>query len=132
MKGSYVLFIHLDLDKKIQIGKLGSIQFKKGWYVYVGSALNSLKPRIKRHLRKHKKIHWHIDYLLEEASILDIYFKEGLEKIECDIASIFSHEVTEISSFGSSDCTCKSHLFYGGKDELQNIIDGLQFTQFIE
>jgi len=42
MKGSYILLIKLDEDKDIQIGKLGNISFKKGYYAYVGSALNGL------------------------------------------------------------------------------------------
>ena len=64
--GSYILLLDLDNNLEIPVGKLGNISFQKGHYVYVGSALNGLDARIKRHLRKHKKIHWHIDYLLKE------------------------------------------------------------------
>lgn len=65
MKGSYCLIINVEKDTKIKIGKkLGIINFKKGCYVYVGSAMNSLESRVKRHLSDNKKKHWHIDYLL--------------------------------------------------------------------
>ena len=54
MKGSYILVIELKEEKIIQIGKLGKIHFKKGFYVYIGSALNGLEQRITRHLIKEK------------------------------------------------------------------------------
>ena len=65
MKGTYCLIINVKKDVKIKIGKvLGEIEFKKGCYLYVGSAMNSLEKRVQRHLSKDKKKHWHIDYLL--------------------------------------------------------------------
>ena len=67
MKGSYCLIINVEKDTKIKIGKkLGIINFKKGCYVYVGSAMNSLESRVKRHLSDNKKKHWHIDYLTKQ------------------------------------------------------------------
>ena len=56
MKGCYCLTIHLKNAKKIKVGKLGMINFKKGYYVYVGSAMNSLESRLKRHLSEDKKL----------------------------------------------------------------------------
>jgi len=41
MKGSYILFIKLDEDKLIEYGIRKKNYFKKGLYIYVGSALNS-------------------------------------------------------------------------------------------
>ena len=67
MKGSYLLLIELKDKETIQIGKLGKIDFMKGFYVYIGSAINGLEQRINRHLRKEKKLHWHIDFLLKSA-----------------------------------------------------------------
>ena len=61
-KGVYVLIIHLSQERDIVVGKLGELSFKKGYYAYVGSALGGLEGRIKRHFRKEKKAHWHIDY----------------------------------------------------------------------
>ena len=54
MKGCYCLIINVDSKKTTKIGKLGKIQFEKGYYIYVGSAMNSLMARIKRHLSDEK------------------------------------------------------------------------------
>lgn len=47
MKGCYCLIINLENPSKIKIGKLGRVDFKKGYYVYVGSAMNYLESRLK-------------------------------------------------------------------------------------
>jgi Uri superfamily endonuclease len=112
MIGSYILIIELKTDVLLSIGKINKYHFKKGSYVYVGSALNGLENRIKRHLKIHKKKHWHIDYFLEYAKITGIYYKLSKNKDECDIANNFYNEFLSIEGFGCSDCSCKSHLFY--------------------
>ena len=53
--------ILIQVNKKFRkkIGKLGIIEFEKGVYVYVGSAMGkamSIENRISRHLRKNKKL----------------------------------------------------------------------------
>jgi len=44
--------------------------------------MNGLENRINRHLRKEKKMHWHIDYLLasENAKIARVFVKENAHK----------------------------------------------------
>jgi Uri superfamily endonuclease len=113
LKGTYCLIINLKIDTTIEVGKLGSINFKKGYYVYVGSALNSLESRLKRHLRSNKKIFWHVDYLLASSSadIDEIVFAVDDNKWECTLATEISDEGIEIPGFGCSDCKCSSHLF---------------------
>jgi Uri superfamily endonuclease len=112
MKGSYILVIELKENKTLQIGKLGKIFFKKGFYLYVGSALNGLEKRVQRHLKKDKKIHWHIDYLLRYAKIISVYYQESNKKEECIIAKKLANKLSSIPGFGCSDCKCDSHLFY--------------------
>ncbi len=114
LKGSYCLLVHLKYGSRVKIGKLGEINFKSGYYVYVGSALNSLEGRIKRHLRKDKKLFWHVDYLLDQkdAKIVGILFSISNIKWECQIASHIAENGIPISDFGCSDCKCGSHLFY--------------------
>ena len=126
MKGTYVLIIELRVDTKIRIGKLGIIQLQKGFYAYIGSALNGLNARIERHIRKEKKFHWHIDYLLDKAKIKEIIYAETNEKKECDIAKMLERNFKSIKNFGSSDCRCESHLFFSGdfKDLQANILAG--------
>lgn len=123
MKGAYLLITELKNDVTIHIGKLGGIRFSKGFYVYVGSALNGLEQRIKRHLRENKKTHWHIDYFLKHAKIINVFYKENTAKEECLIAKRLDKKLFSVSSFGCSDCTCKSHLFYGTIEEIKNIVD---------
>lgn len=124
MKGSYCLIIKLENENTIAIGKrLGKIQFKKGFYVYVGSAMNSLSSRIKRHLSDEKKLHWHIDYLLKYAEITDVIYSESTRKIECELAQSISEKTEGISDFGCSDCDCESHLYYfeNRKDAIDSV-----------
>lgn len=111
MKGCYCLIISLDETSKIKIGKIGKIKFQKGHYVYVGSAMNSLESRLKRHLKEEKKLHWHIDYLLKEAKVSDIIYNED-KKVECDISKYLKTKADYIKDFGCSDCECESHLYY--------------------
>lgn len=102
-------------DSKIKIGKkLGQIEFKKGYYIYVGSAMNSLKARINRHLSDEKKLHWHADYLLKNKNteIVEVIFNISSKKIECELSKKISEKTASITGFGCSDCECKSHLYY--------------------
>jgi Uri superfamily endonuclease len=114
LKGTYCLVIHLNQKTRIKVGKMGFIDFKKGYYVYVGSALNSLESRIKRHLSADKKLHWHVDYLLmdKNAEVVDVVFAVNDDRWECSVASEISKNGEGIPKFGCSDCKCPSHLFY--------------------
>ena len=112
MKGSYILIAGLNKNTKIKIGEMGLIDFDKGYYAYVGSALCGLELRIKRHLRKNKKNYWHIDYLLKKAVIKEVFYKKALKKEECKLAKELGKHFSSIKDLGCSDCKCRSHLFY--------------------
>ena len=113
MKGCYCLIIRLNEDCKLKIGKrLGEIEFKKGYYVYVGSAMNSLESRINRHLSTDKKLHWHVDYLLKKAEITDVIYNESTKKVECELSQYIAAQSEGVENFGSSDCNCESHLYH--------------------
>ena len=118
MKGTYSLIIEKSEKNSIKIGALGKKEFEKGYYVYIGSAMNSLIPRIKRHLSDDKKNHWHIDYLLKNktTNIIDVIFTDNETRIECDLARIISKNRKNIEGFGCSDCNCDSHLIYFNND----------------
>jgi Uri superfamily endonuclease len=130
MKGSYLIIAEMDANKRVPIGKLGEVEFNKGFYVYVGSALNGLEQRIQRHLRENKKTHWHIDYLLKHATVTDVFYKENIIKEECIIAKKFEGTLPSILGFGCSDCKCKSHLFYGTYKEIKQVIDRLNMKSY--
>jgi len=112
VKGSYVLLIELPEEQTITIGSLKAIYFPRGYYAYVGSAMGGFKSRLNRHLKSNKKPHWHIDYLLEKASISEIIICETKDRIECAVAQVLSLQFDSIPGFGSSDCKCHSHLFF--------------------
>ena len=107
---SYQLFINLSQSTEIQIGKLGLFAFLKGTYVYTGSAKRNIDRRITRHLSKNKKLHWHIDYLLdnEKTNIINVIKSEISE---CNLNTSIKGKIN-VQGFGSSDCmnNCKSHL----------------------
>ena len=117
VKGVYCLCIEVSDDLRIVIGALGHMDFHKGRYIYVGSALNGLDSRVLRHINTGKgiynAIHWHIDYLLREESVSveAVYVRLSDEKIECDIAGKVARYGRGIKEFGCSDCRCNSHLF---------------------
>ncbi|MCI6774740.1 GIY-YIG nuclease family protein [Methanobrevibacter boviskoreani] len=115
MKGTYCLIIELKKSIKTKIGALGKIEFMPGYYVYVGSAMNSIESRVKRHLADDKKLHWHIDYLLKnkDADIVEVIYTLSSRKIECELSDYIKNISDDsIDSFGSSDCSCDSHLHY--------------------
>jgi len=122
MKGTYILVIHLPKNSEIQISSLGYILFNKGSYFYVGSAMgtansSTLLNRVKRHLSRtnNKKFHWHIDYLLANINsrISHLYLIPSTKRWECTIANELMESADGfIKDFGSSDCNCKSHLYY--------------------
>jgi sugar fermentation stimulation protein A len=111
-RGSYLFVLRLSDDKKINVGKLGNIMFKKGFYVYVGSAMANLTARIERHQRLRKNFHWHIDSLRDVSEVVGVFSIRSSDRLECELASSVS-KIAEwsIRGFGSSDCACPTHLF---------------------
>ena len=112
VKGSYILLIELPEEKTITVGSLKDIYFPGGYYAYVGSAMSGLKSRLSRHHKQSKRPHWHIDYLLQKASITGIILCQTKDRVECAIAQALSRQFASIPGFGSSDCHCHSHLFF--------------------
>jgi len=107
--------LRLNSNKIIRVGALGNIEFRKGFYCYVGSAIGNttIEKRCRRHLKKKKVSRWHIDYFRKLAKIVEIFAILGRKKKECEIAKkILEKADSFIPKFGSSDCRCKSHLFY--------------------
>ena len=112
MKGVYILLITVKRPIQISVGALGKIQFDNGNYAYVGSGQNNLEKRVSRHLNKKKKKHWHIDYLLSNQNVVieKVLYKKVAKKEECRLAQALCKFETPVKGFGSSDCSCESHL----------------------
>jgi len=106
MRGSYLLL--LKLDQKVSI-KHWTIE--AGIYVYVGSAMGDLSARVARHLRKNKRKHWHIDYLLEHAKVLSVVMLPSERRLEEEISSALSKKFDGPEGFGSSDLKVKTNLY---------------------
>jgi len=115
--GTYALVLYLARAQTIRIGKLGVFEFPRGYYIYVGSALNGLAARLARHLRPNKKRFWHIDYFLERAQIKELWTHQGDERLECvwaRAALALPRARVIAPRFGASDCACPTHLIYFG------------------
>ncbi len=130
--GTYVLVLHLARPARVVIGALGIFDLNAGYYLYVGSALNGLAGRLRRHLQTDdKRLHWHIDYLRTEATLVDVWWTVSPEHLECAWAAALRRlpGVREpVAGFGSSDCRCRSHLFYLADLPSPNEMAGLPFA----
>lgn len=116
-RGSYILIIRLKRDREIMIGGLGAIKFRKGYYLYVGSAKTNLTKRIERHKRLIKNYHWHIDYLRAVADFHAVLPIRSSDDLECEFAKALKRIADwQMPGFGSSDCDCQTHLFGMNED----------------
>ena len=118
-KGAYVLILRLASAKDVEVGKLGKISFARGFYAYVGSAMGAGGfKRVERHMDvsagRSKTRKWHVDYLLPVSQVTGTIEIVARDRIECSIAHYLGKNplLVGIRGFGSSDCTCSSHLFY--------------------
>lgn len=112
--GLYQLVIALRKARVIKVGRSGRFSFPKGYYVYTGSAKRGLESRIARHLRRKKKVRWHVDYLLRYGRVVEVRRYSGATA-ECKLnrrVEGLPDSVVVAPRFGSSDCKCSTHLFY--------------------
>jgi len=113
--GTYALILFLPRAQTIRIGALGTFRFPRGWYVYIGSAMNGLNARLAQHRRREKKLFWHIDYFTRHAQIIAVETRVSRQRLECETARrVLSRPSAEVIAprFGSSDCDCATHLVY--------------------
>jgi Uri superfamily endonuclease len=105
----------LDRSTELAVGRLGRFVLPIGWYVYVGSALGGIGPRLRRHLRREKVRHWHVDALREVGDLVAVAYRVGLERLECSVAATLAGREgasRPIRRFGASDCRCPAHLIH--------------------
>lgn len=125
-RGAYALELYLPQQIEITIGRLGKYSFRKGIYIYLGSASGpgGINARLGRHITGRPfRRHWHIGYLRNHAQptaysfISPISNEQSGKPIEC----CWSQALTSLSSmdmvvpgFGVSDCLsrCKAHLLF--------------------
>lgn len=116
-RGVYVLILSLAAEATMIVGRLRTARFPTGIYLYVGSAMGpgGLAARLARHCREQKTRHWHIDYLLEPATVEAIWWQVTNERIECRWAAAalaLPGASVPVARFGASDCTCRTHLVH--------------------
>lgn len=114
--GTYALILYNKRAQTISIGKLGIFAFPRGYYVYTGSAFGpgGLAARTGRHLKPHKPLRWHIDYLTVRLPVIRIWLTRHPKTCECAWAGHFQTLGGSIivPGFGASDCRCCTHLFF--------------------
>jgi Uri superfamily endonuclease len=118
-RGTYVLIASVPQTKRIAVGQLGKFDIVPGFYAYVGSAFGAggLRARIGHHLESAAAPHWHIDYLLQVAEPVEVWYSTADQKLEHHWAELLDNASQfriPIPRFGSSDYhrSRSSHLFY--------------------
>lgn len=112
VSGIYVLIFHLSANATVHVGRMGKIEFQSGWYAYVGSGKSGVEARVRRHLRAHRRDHWHLDYLLRLGQPVTAVIGHTAQSLECPIARHLETLFQVVPRFGSSDCRCSGHLFH--------------------
>lgn len=115
--GTYALVLACNKTGNLRIGQLGSLVLQRGFYIYVGSAFGpgGLAARIKHHCSISPHPHWHIDYLRAKCDLIEVWFTSATGRHEHSWAKAAPKSpgsLTPMPRFGSSDCTCLTHLFW--------------------
>jgi len=116
-RGTYLLGMWLDEKVRLAVGRLGRFAFPPGYYVYAGSAQGpgGLSARLARHRRREKRLHWHVDYLLARARLVEVWTAVSDQRLECTWAQAMmgmTGAQVLIPRFGASDCRCPAHLVH--------------------
>lgn len=110
------MWIRLDADVRVTVGRLGRYYLPEGMYVYIGSARRGLAARLARHQRRRKPLRWHVDYLLTRraATIECIETRAWREGAECRWVrqTLRDGGRVVVPGFGAGDCRarCGAHL----------------------
>ena len=117
LTGTYVLILHLEKQVKKNVGVLGVFPFRRGYYLYIGSAFGpgGLQARIDHHRHKAARPRWHIDYLRPWLNLIEIWYTYDPARREHQWVQILANTKgtsVPLVGFGSSDCRCKAHLFF--------------------
>lgn len=114
--GLYLAVLELEAATTIEIGALGTFDFKPGFYTYIGSAQTGLAKRMRRHKRKRKRMHWHIDYLRDAVDAVKTFAIRGATD-----ESALADDVAQLGTrypknFGATDCPDDGHLVHTPHD----------------
>ncbi len=145
-KGTYILIAQVSDIKRLKIGSLGEFDIVPGFFVYVGSAFGSggLRARIGHHLKSTAEPRWHIDYLLQVATPVEVWFTTAARKLEQPWAEFLKNVSgfrVPIVRFGSSDyhrskashlfCTKHRPTFRRFQRQMTEMFEGVELEQFV-
>ncbi len=129
--GVYALVMEYGCSGKVVVGRRIVLEPpSNAILVYVGSALGpgGLKARILRHLRRQKRIHWHIDYLTTldcvhvRAIAYAVIQSRGAES--CLARACAEELAMGPRGFGSTDDrSAITHLFYSSSGGLWRVLE---------
>lgn len=113
--GTYALLLRASSAQSVEVGALGEMSVRPGWYVYVGSAFGAggLRARVERHARGDGAQHWHVDYLRAVTTLEAVWYTHDEQRRECTWAVCLADRVgarVPVAGFGASDCDCDAHL----------------------
>ncbi len=114
--GAYLVLLHLPRGLVFPSGPFRGRRLAAGWHVYAGSARGpgGLAARVRRHLRRKKRLRWHVDRVSTRAEAGFALCFPGGE--ECELVSRLLAARTfspSLPGFGASDCaTCPAHLLW--------------------
>jgi len=112
--GAYVLVIDLAESVEIETKATGAVMLPAGRYAYCGSARGpgGIGARVRRHLRRGKAVHWHVDRLTAAGRVTAVNAVPGGS--ECVLLRrllAMPGATIAAAGFGSSDCRCcPAHL----------------------
>jgi Uri superfamily endonuclease len=117
LSGTYALIFSSTVDRPVQVGQLGQLHVRHGFYVYIGSAFGpgGVQARVSHHRARSTRPHWHIDYLREVIQLEAIWCSYDPARREHQWAEVCSRlpgASLPLRGFGASDCRCESHFYF--------------------
>jgi len=112
--GAYLLVIDLAETVAFATAATGPVELPAGRYGYCGSARGAggIGARVRRHLRRDKRMHWHVDRLTAAGRVVAVHAAPGGS--ECALLRrllAVPGATIPAAGFGSSDCRrCPAHL----------------------
>jgi sugar fermentation stimulation protein A len=115
--GCYIIVLRLKRRRKLEVRNLGVIPFKKGYYLYVGSAKKELTRHMERYKRTSRDDHRQIDQLSAIADLHAAIPIRTSKDLECELAgAVRAVSDWMVPRFGSTNCQCNGHLFGMAED----------------
>lgn len=113
MPGAYALIIELGRGLAFEL-RGRPVALGPGAYLYCGSAYGpgGIAARVRRHARRRKKRHWHVDHLTAAGRVPAAYALPGGSECALVAQALALDGVgVPIRGFGASDCrSCATHL----------------------